>query len=175
MNTTKKVSCILTLIFILTIFLSGCRIFNLSDFVLPDDTEFISCIKKLYNPEKICQYMKENFTYKENVFYNPDPYTIWLTREGDCNDYTAFAQFVANYNGYETWQILIYFKRTSTKHMLAVYLENGKYTYSSNEVYHPIYALSFKDIVLDYFNPLLEYELNYYKVFDYNMNKIEQK
>lgn len=175
METPKKVYCILILFLILTIFLSGCSsVFNLSNFVLPDDIGFISCIEKLDTPEKICNYMKDNFTYKEHIFYNPNPYTLWLIQEGDCNDLCTFAIFVANYHNYETYQIHIFFKGTFIKHTLAVYLENDKYTYSNFKAYYPICASSFKEIVSHYFINH-ELKLKFYKVFDYNMNLIEKE
>ena len=161
------------LFLILIIFLSGCSVFNLNGFVLPDDIEFISCIETLDTPEKICAYMKENFTYKKHYFYNPDPYTLWKTRKGDCNDLVTFAMFVANFHGYKTYQIQISFKGTSIKHVLAVYLEDGKYTYSNFKAYYPLYVLNFNDIITDYFSTTFEYELRSYKVYDYNMNLIE--
>lgn len=176
MNTTKKVSQILILILIVTIFLSGCRykVFNLSDFVLPDDIEFISCIEKLDTPEKICDYMKDNFIYEETDFYVPTPHQLWLDKIGDCNDFSTFAIFVANYHNYTTYQIFIFFKDIVKGHAIAVFVENGKYTYISNYLYVPLNSDNFKDIVLDYLNlSFVEYELDYYKVFDYNMNKIE--
>lgn len=176
MNTIKKVSYILILIFILTIFLSGCRLglYNLSNFVLPDDIDFINCIEKLDTPKKTCSYMKENFTLEGHYFYAPDPYTLWLTQKGDCNDCATFAIFVANYHGYPSWQIHIYFKGTFKYHVLAVYLENGKYTYSSGKAYYPLYATSFKEIVSDCFTSSTEEKLKSYKVYDYNMNLIEK-
>lgn len=163
---------ILFLIFI--IFLSGCSFLNLNDFVLPNDIEFINTIENLDTPEKICNYMKDNFTYKPNAIYNLDPYDLWLSQKGDCNDFATFAIFVANYHNYITCQISIHFKRTFMTHVLAVYLENNKYTYSNNKAYYPINVSTFKEIVEHYFNFPIEYELDYYKVFDYNMNLIEK-
>lgn len=154
------------LFLILIIFLSGCSVFNLNNFVLPDDIDFIETIENLDTPEKICSYMKENFTYKENIFYNPDPYTLWSIQEGDCNDFCAFATFIANYHNYTTYQIVINFKGTFIKHILAVYLENDKYSYSNNKAYYPICASSFDEIVSHYFINH-ELELRSYKVYDY--------
>ena len=172
MNIAKKVSHILILIFILTIFLSGCGVFSLSNFVLPDDIDFIKTIEINDTPQKICCYVKENFTYKENLFYNPSPYELWLNPEGDCNDFVTYALFGANYHNYPTWQMFIYFKGTFIKHILGIFLEDGKYTYLNIKAYCPICASSFKDVVSHYFINH-ELELNYYKVFDYNMNLIE--
>jgi len=163
------------LISIILIFLTaGCGIFDLSDFVLPDDIDFINTINELNNPEKICSYMKENFTYKENIFYNPDPYTLWQTKKGDCNDFCTFAIFVANYHNYETYQIHIFFKGTFIKHVLAVYLENSKHNYSNIKAYYPINVDTFKDVVSHCFSFPCEYELKSYKVYNYNMNIVEQ-
>ena len=44
---------------------------------MPDDLEFLEVVESLDTPEKICGYMKENFTYKLHPFYAPDPYTFW--------------------------------------------------------------------------------------------------
>ena len=177
MNITKKISQILILIFILNIFLSGCgyKVFNLSDFVLPNDIEFILCIEKSDTPKKICDYMKDNFIYKETDFYVPNPYQLWLDKIGDCNDFATFAIFVANYHNYTTYQIFIYFKDIVKGHTIAVFTENGKYTYISNYLYVPINSNNFKNIVLDYLDlSFVEHELDYYKVYDYNMNLIEK-
>lgn len=157
----------------LTILLTGCSVFNLNDFVLPDDLEFINTINKLDTPEKICNYIKENFTYKENLFYNPSPYELWLTQEGDCNDFCTFAIFAVNYHNYPTYQIQISFKGTFIKHVLAVFLEDGKYTYLNIKAYYPLYASTFNEIVSHYFIDH-ELELKSYKVYDYNNNLIEK-
>ena len=69
--------------------------------------------------------MIDNFTYKENISSNPDPYNLWLIQEGDCNDFTTFAIFVANYHNYTTYQICIHFKGIIAKHVIAVFVENG--------------------------------------------------
>lgn len=151
---------------ILIIFLSGCSFSNTSD-------EFLDTVITLHTPEKICNYMQDNFNYKENFYNDPDPYQLWLIKEGDCDDMSAFATFCANYHGYLVYQIHLYFKGACICHSLAVYLENNKYTYSSNQNYYPIYASNFDDIVLDYF----EHDkrvINYYEIYDYNMNLIEK-
>ena len=162
------------LFLILIIFLSGCGIYHLSNFTLPDDTEFLALIEELDTPEKIVAYMMINFTYEWHNLYAPDPYTLWKTKKGDCNDFSTFATFVANYHNYTTYQIHIYFKGTSISHMLVVYLENDKYTYSNGQIYHPINVSTFKEVVEHYFKSPIEYELNYYKIYDYNMNIVEQ-
>lgn len=166
---------ILLIIFVIsTIALSGCGVLNLSDFVLPDDIQFINVIKELNTPREICQYMLDNFTYKKTTFYNLTPYELWLFQEGDCNDFRTFACFIARYHNYETYYILIYFKDTSEYHILAVFLESGRYTYSNNRFYHPLFASSFNEIVLDFFT-YDNKEFKSYEVYDYNMNLIEQE
>lgn len=161
------------LFLIVIIFLSGCSVFNLNDFVLPDDIEFIETIETLDTPKKICQYMKDNFIYKENIFYNPDPYELWLCHEGDCNDLCTWAMFVADYHNYETHQIHISFKGTFIKHVLAIYREDNKYNYSNIKAYCPICASSFSEIISHYFTNH-ELELKSYKVYDYDMNLVEK-
>ena len=166
----KKV--ILFLIFI--IFLSGCSLYNLNNFVLPDDIEFINTVKILDTPEKICSYIKENFIYEPHVFSAPDPYTLWKTKKGDCNDIATFAQFVANYHSYETYQMRIYFKKTFISHIMAIFKENGKYTYLNIKAYYPINVNTFEEVVFHFFSFPCEYKLDYYEIYDYNMNLIEK-
>ena len=165
---------VLILILLLTIFLSGCGIFNLNGWIMPDDIEFLAVVESLDTPEKICTYMKENFTYKTHLIYAPDPYTFWKIKEGDCNDFETFARYVANYHNYETYQIKIYFKDTLVKHILAIYKENYKYTYSNIKAYNPIYTNTFKEVISHYFKTCFEYELQKYKVYDYENNLVEE-
>ena len=49
------------ILILLTIFLSvlsGCGFYNLSNFTLPDDLEFLEVVKELDSPQKIGDYMK---------------------------------------------------------------------------------------------------------------------
>ena len=51
---------IISLIIVL-IFLTGCSgLYNLNNFVLPDDSEFLVLIEELDTPQRICQYMIDN-------------------------------------------------------------------------------------------------------------------
>jgi hypothetical protein len=161
------------ILILLTIFLTGCGIFNLSNFVMPDDLEFLEVIKELDTPEKICAYMEENFIYEAHLFYAPDPYTLWKNKKGDCNDFSMFGIFVANFYGYETYQIIMSFKGIILEHYIGVYKENGKYNYSDLQDYIPINVDTFKEIVL-YCADTFKYELKNYKVFDYDNNLIEK-
>ena len=161
------------ILILLTILLSGCGLFNLNGWIIPDDSEFMVVVESLDTPEKICSYMKENFTYKEHPFYAPDPYTFWQLKEGDCNDFETFARFVANYHDYETWRLLVHFKNAFLKHALAVFKEYGKYTYQNVKAYKPIYVDTFKEVAEHWEKSQSEYEVKYYEVYDYENNLIE--
>lgn len=116
--------------------------------------------------------MKNNFKYELTTWSAYSPYQMWLlntqTKAGDCNDYSCFAVFVANYHGYETYQIHIFFENAKYSHFLAVYVENGKYKHSSNDYYF--------DIEFDTFLDIANHSTNWlkYKVYDYNMKVIEE-
>jgi len=165
---------IILLILIISIFLTSCTtlyVLNPSQITMPDDIEFINLVKQLDTPEKICQYMQENFTFKNNPEYTPSPYTLWQIKEGDCNDFSTFACFIANYHGYETYQIIIGYENIESKHSLAVFKEGKYYTFSSNYYYTDIAIESFKDIMKHItFSNWTEYT-----VYDYNMNVVEHK
>jgi len=89
------------LLIIILILLTGCSgIYNLNIFILPDDIGFMALIEELDIPEKICQYMADNFT-REQHDYPLTPYQLYITRKGDCDDFSNFAIFIANYHGYE--------------------------------------------------------------------------
>jgi len=126
---------LLILLILLTIFLSGCGIFNLNGWVIPDDTEFLALVQELDTPEKICQYMLDNFTYEIHDFYTLDPYELWQTQKGDCDDMSAFGCFVADYHNYETYQIKI-FDNTLFTHFVAVYDENIWYSITDCQNYY---------------------------------------
>lgn len=167
---------------ILIAFLTGCStIYDLTNFIVPDDEEFIAVIESLDTPKKICAYMDENFEWEFRVLAY-SPYQMWLEnvkkiiksvlfKVGDCNDMSCFAAFAANYHGYTIYQIRVEFKETLVGHFLCVFVEEGKYTYSSNTNYYPIFVDSFEDIVLHYFERATK-ELRSYKVYDYNMNLV---
>ena len=160
---------LLVLSVILTILLTGCSVFNLSDFVLPNDIEFLQLVESLKTPKEICQYMLDNFEYRFYPFKLLSPYELFLYKKGDCNDFASFATFIANYHGYETYQIKIFFSDTLVRHRLAIYIENDKYTFSSNQGYYPWLCDSFTDVINCYTNDYKSYE-----VYDYNNNLIEK-
>jgi len=154
-------------------FLTGCGFFNLSNFILPDNIKFLITIETLNTPEKICNYMKENFIYKANPVYSPDPYTLWRTKKGDCNDMSTFGVFVANYHNYTTYQIHIYYKGTLVSHYIAIYVEDDEMAFSDNWLYTPMQKDSFAEIV-DYDCWLQGRELKNYIVYNYKNNIVEE-
>ena len=164
----------LLILFILFIFLlSGCGIYNLNLFTLPDDVEFLALIQELDTPQKIGDYMLENFTYEIHLLNILTPYQLYVTQAGDCDDTANFAMFIANYHGYETYQIMIYQKNNIIKHCITIYRENGKYNFSDNQYYIFIEAANFKEIV-EYDCYLRNKIWLKYTVYDYNMNIVEQ-
>ena len=168
---------LLVLFIILTIFLSGCSLLNLNDFVLPNDIEFINTIKTLDTPEKICNYMKDNFICEPHVFYILNPYQLYITQKGDCDDFANFSIFISNYHGYETFLIKICYKNYAINHYLAIYKENDLYNFSDNQNYFPVNYDNFSNIVkLDsqWIYDSYGYIWSSYVVYDYWNNIVEQ-
>jgi len=158
------------LFLILTIFLSGCSLYSLNDFVLPDDAEFIVLIQELDTPLKISNYMIENFTYKKNTFGVISPYQLYIRRVGDCTDFANFAQCCANYHDYLTYQLVIFYNGFS--HQIAVYSEYNCYSMTDNQYYYCCF-LNFIDIV-NFDSAGRNINWISYKVYDYDMNLIEK-
>lgn len=150
--------------------LSGCGVYNLNNFTLPDDAEFLALIQELDTPRKVSNYMIENFIYKANPYTSISPYTLWKTKVGDCNDMAAFAGLIANYHGYTVYQLKIFYD--GFKHLIAVYSEYNCYSMTDNQYYYCCF-LDFIDIV--YFDSIRrEVDWLKYEVYDYNMNLIEK-
>ena len=164
----------LLLVIILSLLLSGCGIYNLSYFTVPDDIQFLECVAELSTPEKISDYMIRNFTYELHSFYAPDPYILWKTGKGDCNDMSTWVQFIGNYHNYETWQIQIFYLIDPLwRHWVAVYREDNLYNFFDNQYYIPINATNFREIV-NYDSDYLTFKIwTKYIVYDYEMNVIE--
>lgn len=158
------------LIIILCLSLSGCGIFNMKYFTIPDDSEFRIVVESLDTPKEISEYMLDNFSYKAHLIYAPSPYLLWVGKKGDCNDFACFGTFTANYHGYEIWQIQIWYETTIFSHYLGVYNE-GKYSFTDNRWY--FYGFnSFKEIVNES-GKHTGLEWKNYKVYDYDMKVIE--
>jgi len=162
------------LIGIILIFLTGCGgLYNIGNFVLPDDLEFLALIDELNTPKKIGQYMLDNFEMEEHPGPSLDPYESYLIQKVDCDDCSIFAIFMANCNGYETYHLLVFYPAPvylkDTWHSIAIYKEGNYYTISEFNIYK--YWINFKDFkdILNYFNGWTKY-----KIYDYNMNIVEQ-
>lgn len=161
---------LLVLFILLTIFLSGCGLYNLNSFILPDDAEFLALIQKLDAPEKISDYMVENFTYEFHDLYAFDPYELYKLGKGDCNEFVTFGTFIANYHGYTTYQLGIFYK--NYKHRIAVYVENNYYSITNNQYYYPDFD-TFREIVEFDSNSRLKTWTKYI-VYDYWNDIVEQ-
>ena len=149
---------------ILIFLLPGCAvIYNLEHFTLPDDDEFMKEIESLDTLDKICDYMKDNFTpmvSNDTIF---DPYTMWQVKSGDCNDYVTFAIFCAYYHGYEVYQIWMIFPDCS--HMIAVYKIDEGYLVSDWDYLHERTYDSFSEI-------MQVMTCDEYKIYDYDMKLV---
>ena len=177
----KKLILIVSLIVCLIV-CAGCKIFDLDDWVAPDDTIFMQLVSEQDTPKKICEYME---TFEWNIsLHTYSPYEMYLANledwndTGDCDDFAAYGMYVANIHGYPTYRITMWAKFTGfyglplvLPHVMTVYIEDNKYTYSSNHLYFPIYADTFKEIIDDY--EAWDYnmrEIISWKVYDYNNN-----
>ncbi len=176
----RKVLLSVLVVFLISI-LAGCGVFNLSGWVWPDNLDFINTIEELKTPQDISIYMIENFYHERHALWTPDPYTLWKTKKGDCNDFMTFGVFVANYHDYTTYQIKLIYSGMFWDHWLGVYVEGDKLSYTDNKSYvvydylNDIYGFdSFKEIV-DFariHHP--EWKLKDYVVYDYDMNVVEE-
>lgn len=160
----KKNFLLLAFVMFLVLTLIGCG-------VTPDNGEFIACIKELDTPEKIGNYMLENFTYEIHDFYTLSPYELWKTKKGDCDDFSAFGVFVADYHGYVTYQIKI-FDNTFYSHYVAVYDEDIWYSITDNRYYY----FGFNDFreIVDYVCDIRDKVWTRYIVYDYWDDIIEE-
>lgn len=155
------------------IFLTGCGIFSLDSWVCPDDSEFLALIEELDTPQKTCQYIEDNFKYEFNRGLLT-PYELYTIEKGNCDDFSGFGRYIANYHGYETYWIWIFFTTGNTSHVIAIYVEDEKYNYSTNGKYYPIQEDNFRDCVIDYFLYHTKKELSRYNVYNYENVKIEE-
>lgn len=162
---------LIPLLILLIFFLSGCVVFDLNGWVVPDDPEFLALIEELDTPQKIGNYMLENFTYEIHDFYTLDPYELWQTKKGDCDDFSAFGVFMADYHNYETYQVEI-FDNTWFTHYVAVYDENIWYSITDCQDYYFGFD-TFREIV-DYVCDIRNKVWTQYIVYDYWNDVIEQ-
>jgi len=176
----KKALLIISILSI--IFLTGCGIFNLNGWVWPDDLEFITMVESLDTPEKIAEYMQDNFTYEAYPIYAPDPYTLWKNKKGDCNDFSTFGVFIAHWHGYGTYQIKIFYKGKLWRHYITVYVEDDGLSFTDNQYYN-LYLPN--DYRFNDFKEIVEYDgtlraigwpvWSKYIVYDYKNNIVEKE
>lgn len=152
------------LLAMILVFLVGCG-------TPPDNGEFMACIEKLDTPEKIGDYMLENFEYEVHDFYTLEPYELWKTKKGDFDDFSAFGVFVADYHGYITWQIKIY-DDTWYKYYVAVYDEDIWYGITDNRDYYYGFD-TFREIV-DHVCEIRDKVWIRYVVYDYWDDVVEE-
>ena len=127
----KKVLPLTGLILIIFL-LAGCGIFNLNGWLLPNDIGFMQVVENLRTPQEISDYMIENFTYEIHDFTAQTPYELYISKKGDCDEFSDFGVFFADYHGYETYQIEI-FDNTLFQHYVAVYDEGIWYSITDNQ------------------------------------------
>ena len=175
---------IIILIFILCL-LCGCRIYDLTNFTVPNDTRFLALIESLDTPKKIVEYMG---SFEWNVsFHTYSPYEMYLANlegwddTGDCDDFAAFGAYAANWHGYITYRMTMWVKTQIfyglplvLPHVICIYVEDGKYTYSNNSNYIPIFTDTFQNIINDYLERSPDVRsIVSWKVYDYDMNLVE--
>lgn len=158
---------------IILIFLTGCGgLYDINNFILPDDLEFLTLIEELDTPKKICQYMLDNFEFEEYPYKTLTPYQLYKSKVGDCNDFSLFAVFIANCHGYETYQIFLkyasYVYGYPAGHIIAIFKEENCYNICEVLYYQEECWKTFKDIAENFIG------WTFYKVYDYNMTIVEQ-
>ena len=159
------------LITMVCLLLSGCGIYNLDNFVTPNDTEFMAVVESLDTPEKIGDYMMENFIYKAYDFTALSPYELFIYKKGDCDIFAKFGVFIADYHGYGTFTIQI-FDGGFYSHYVAVYNEDIWYSITDGRYYSFGYD-DFKEIV-NVACQRRNKEWTKYIVYDYWNNIIEE-
>ncbi len=160
---------LILLFIILTLSLSGCGIFDLDDWVVPDDAEFLVLVQELDTPRKISDYMIDNFTYEFHDTYALNPYELYKLGRGDCNEFVTFGTFIAHYHGYITYELGIFYK--NFKHRIAVY-DKSNYSITNNQYYYSGFN-TFKEIV-EFDSNLRNKVWSKYIVYDYWNNIVEQ-
>lgn len=149
--------------------------YDLNDFVIPDDAEFMAAVESTTTPKEIVEFMNDNFEWVFASWWCYNPYQMWWanTKAGDCNDMSNYAVWVADYHGYETYQIHVHYEGKFISHFLGVFVEDGVMNYSSNTRYHKLQTLSFEAIAKH--NCIVFGEkLRKYRVYDFNMNIIKE-
>jgi hypothetical protein len=175
----KKLIILLIIIILLPLF-SGCVLpdeseqllpfSHLKDFNMPNNSEFINTIEALDAPEKICQYMSDNFKGYENLDDDYTPYQMFQIKQGDCADYSCFAAFAADYHNIETYLVYIIldvpWSENIQGHLFTIYKVDNNYTFSDYSYYTDGFN-SISDIIDTYAWVI------HYTIYDCQMNIIE--
>lgn len=145
------------------------------DNLTPSDKEFVDCISRLDTPKKIGAYMLENFVSysKEGKPDVRNPYRFWKIKRGNCVDFSEFGAFVANYHGYEVYQVGIFYEGISGKHLITIYVEGGGMSFTDNQYYfdnHGDWFNSFEEI-----KDLLCASHPGYQIREYTINSYENR
>jgi hypothetical protein len=143
---------------------------HLKDFNIPKDSDFIKTIDVLNTPEKICQYMSDNFKGYENLENDYTPYQMYQIKQGDCADYSCFAAFVADYHNIETYLVYIIIDvpwvDNLQAHLFTIYKVDNRYSFSD----YAYYTNGFKTIsdIIDTYA-----WVTHYTIYDCQMNIID--
>ena len=168
----KKILSSLIGLLTIVLFLSGCGIYKLDWFVVPDDSDFNELVQEINTPEKISLYMLEHFKYVLNFLIAKSPYELYIKKEGDCNDFALFGQYIANENGYKTYKVRIYWCGTTTHHVITVYVEDSFLSFTDNLLYYSEYQEIRSIVDQSAINTRMVWKK--YIVFDYDNNIIEK-
>jgi len=171
----KKVILLISILILLT----GCislGLYNLGNFILPDDSEFLDLIKELDSPQKISNYMLKNFIFELHINYAISPYELWKTKKGDDNDFASFGMFMAYHNDIEAYIIITRYYDPFMKHAIAVYVEDDGLSFTDWQCYfrnNGSYFNSFEEIVNWESVNVLSNEWTVYRVYDYDNKLVE--
>jgi len=171
----------------LTSILVECKPFNpddwglfiLDEWIVPNDPGFIKLIEELDTPQKISNYMIENFIYEYHDYYAPDPYSLWKDKKADCNDFATFGMFIAMCHHYRTYMIVIFYKDIKDvpiTHAIAVYVEDDGLSYTGKTIYYNnngCWFNTFREIVEYDSKHVTLLEWKKYIVYDFKYNVIQ--
>lgn len=138
--------------------------------------EFIDCISGLDTPKKIGAYMLENFANhtKEDKPNVRNSYGFWKIKKGNCVDFSEFGAFVANYHGYKVYQLGIIHEGIPAKHLITIYVKDGRMSFTSNQEYFDNYGNWFKSFEeIKYF--LYIHHPPGYRPKEYTINSYENR
>lgn len=133
------------------------------------DNSFYETILELNTPGKISQYMYNNFNYSYQPYGVKEPLELFITKKGDCNDFSNFAAFVGNYHGYTVYQVRLL--KENINHWIAVFKVNNHFIYLNNQ-YLNIDKYEYIYDIIDFYSIFYKDYLGY-EIYDYKLNLIE--